>query len=209
MVQLIARDQSGLLRVTGTDEKGRYVFQDLPAGMYDIEVASNSGLRRRQKQVKVQPPFRNIVDFRVGPDDPDRTMAAVGKLFGPRPDGQGGEPGGPAAQAAVAVRGTLLDQRKQPVPEAAVTLVAQAGAGIHQAMSGTDGAFLIEAVPPGLYRLRVASPGHIVIDLASVEVPPGSGLTFNLTLVDYPLQAGDRRADLPPHEEPRPLAPVP
>ena len=204
MVQLIARDQSGLLRVTGTDEKGQYVFQDLPAGMYDIEVASGGGLRRRQRQVKVQPPFRNIVDFKVGPDDPDRLMASVGRLFEPQ-----GQTGDAAALPPVVVRGVLLDQRKQPVPEAMVTLVAQASAGIHQAISGPDGAFLVEAVPPGLYRLRVASPGHVVIDLASVEVPPGTGLTFNLSLVDYPLQAGDRRADVPPHEEPRPLAPAP
>jgi len=40
-------------------------------------------------------------------------------------------------------------------------------------------------------------------------VPPGGGMTLNLALVDYPLAAGDRRAEIPPREVPRALPPAP
>jgi hypothetical protein len=224
MVQLIARDESGTLRVTGTDEKGQYAFTDLPAGVYDVEVATGSGGRTRKERVAVKPPFRNIVDFRVAAAGDAMPLTGVGDLFakwpgleGPGGPGAGGGPaagsvpvtGAEPAGTVVPVRGTLLDSRKQPATEAVVTLIAHTGAGIFQAMSGDDGTFLIETVPVGRYRLRVTSPGHVVLDVASIEVGPGGGMTLNLALVDYPLAAGDRRAEIPPREVPRALPPAP
>lgn len=209
MVQLIARDQTGMLRVTGTDDKGQYAFADLPAGTYDVEVSAGFGGRSRKERVTVKPPFRNIVDFRIAAAGEATLMTGVGDLFAkrPGPEGPGVDttPPGPP----VPVRGTLVDARRQPATEAVVTLIALTGTGIFQTMSGADGTFLIEAIPPGRYRLRVTSPGHVVLDVASVEVVPGSGMALSLSLVDYPLAAGDRRAEVPPREVPRPLPPAP
>jgi len=226
MVQLIARDQTGMLRVTGTDDKGQYAFSDLPAGTFDVEVSAGFGGRSRKERVTVKPPFRNIVDFRIAAAGDATLITGVGDLFAKRPaEGTAGgtapngpatdaAPGGPTAEVSppappVPVRGTLVDARRQPATEAVVTLIARVGTGIFQTMSGADGTFLIELIPPGRYRLRVTSPGHVVLDVASVEVVPGSGMALSLSLVDYPLAAGDRRAEVPPREVPRALLPAP
>src|SRR5258705_387912 len=50
MVQLKSKGQDGVLRVTGTDERGAYVFKDLPAGTYDIEVGTLEDLTRRKER---------------------------------------------------------------------------------------------------------------------------------------------------------------
>jgi hypothetical protein len=207
MVQLAARGERGLLRVTGTDERGEYVFSDLPAGVYDVELAVD-GRRQRKESIAVRPPFRNIVDFQIGAGDAGPQSAGPPRVIppaGPAPaPGSGGAPAAaPETTAPVAVRGRFVDVRKRPIPEVSVTLVALQGGGTFQTFSGEDGAFLIDAVPPGPYRVLVSSPGHVALDLKSVDVTPGRGLDLSLSLVDYPLNFKDRRGETPPREEPR------
>jgi hypothetical protein len=108
----------------------------------------------------------------------------------------------------VVVRGTLLDQEKQPVAEVSVTFAALDGRGIHQAFSGADGSFSLPGVPPGRYRVVVSSPGYVGLDLKDIDVPAGSGLNLQLSLVDYPLSFKGRSDGELPREEPRP-APAP
>src|SRR5712691_9728614 len=85
MVELSSRGQDAMLRVTGTNEKGEYVFKDLPAGTYDIEVGAGTEGSRKKGTIEVRPPFRNIVDFQIGAGrDPaseaaDRLAAAFKK----------------------------------------------------------------------------------------------------------------------------------
>ena len=212
MVQLKSKGQDGVLRVTGTDEKGAYVFKDLPAGTYDIEVGTMEDLTRRKERIEVRPPFRNIVDFDMGSGDKGLKSPAV--LLGetlkkPEAGGatpQSATPDGPAA-ATVPVRGTFFDAQRQPIPEVSVMLLPQAGKGSLQAFSGLDGTFSLPAVPPGRYRVLVASPGYVSIDLKIVDVSPTSGLNLSLSLVDYPLNFKGRTEDRPPAEEPLPVPP--
>jgi hypothetical protein len=213
LVQLYSRVQEGLLRVTGTDEKGEYAFQDLPPGFYDIEVDGGPGGVQKKSRIEVRPPFRNIVDFEIPPGD--RTGAGPagagdlprGLKRGPGtqpsvPDGL--VPDGGGARPMAAVRGRFLDQQKRPIPEVSVTFVALEGDATFQAFSGDDGGFSIPAVPAGRYRVLVASPGHVSLDLKAVEVSAGDGLNLSLSLVDHPLNFKGRDAS-PPREEPRPL----
>jgi carboxypeptidase family protein len=212
MVQLKSKGQDGVLRVTGTDEKGAYVFKDLPAGTYDIEVGTMEDLTRRKERIEVRPPFRNIVDFDMGSGDKGLKSPAV--LLGetlkkPEAGGappQSAAPDGPAA-ATVPVRGTFFDAQKQPIPEVSVMLLPQAGKGSLQAFSGLDGTFSLPTVPPGRYRVLVSSPGYVSIDLKVVDVSPVSGLNLSLSLVDYPLNFKGRTEDRPPAEEPLPVPP--
>ena len=90
--------------------------------------------------------------------------------------------------------------------EVSITLVSHEGSGIYQAFSGLDGRFLVEGVPPGVYRAVISSPGHVTLDLRTVEVPADSGLDLSLTLVDYPLNFRNEEKDgrLPP-EKPIPV----
>ena len=204
MVQLKSKGQDGVLRVTGTDEKGAYVFKDLPAGTYDIEVGTAEDLTRRKERIEVRPPFRNIVDFDMGLQSP-----AV--LFGEALKKKG-EPDVPQAVAAdeppaVPVRGTFVDAQRRPIPEVSVMLLPLAGKGSFQAFSGIDGTISLPAIPPGRYRILVSSPGYVSIDLKVVDVSPKSGLNLSLSLVDYPLNFRGRAEDRPPTEEPLPVPP--
>ena len=65
LVQLAARNESATLRITGTDEKGRYQFRDLPAGVYDVQIAVEGYGDQIKGDIEVRPPFQNIVDFRL------------------------------------------------------------------------------------------------------------------------------------------------
>jgi hypothetical protein len=107
----------------------------------------------------------------------------------------------------VPVSGSLVDQDERPVVEVSVTLMSLEGEGVHQAFSGDDGQFLFDAVPPGRYRVLIASPGHVPLDLKSVLVNAGSGLDLSLALVDYPLNYERRREGQLPREEPRTAPP--
>ncbi|HET6277844.1 MAG TPA: carboxypeptidase-like regulatory domain-containing protein [Candidatus Polarisedimenticolia bacterium] len=197
LVQLIAADRPGTLRLTGTDEKGRYLVRDLPAGVYDVQIAPDGYRAEAKGGIEVRPPFQNIVDFRLtpAPSSAKGAIPAAGSTLLKAPlDGT----------ATVTVRGELTDQDKQPVLEVSVTLVSREGHGIYQAFSGLDGRFVIDGVPPGVYRAVIASPGHITLDLRTVEVPAGIGLDLSLSLVDYPLNFRKEEMDgrLPP-EKPR------
>ena len=199
MVQLASRGERGLLRVTGSDERGEYVFSDLPAGVYDVELAVD-GRSQRKESIAVRPPFRNIVDFQLGATD-----SGARRALPPGPGAPAGAPpaSDPRAAEPVAVRGRFLDMRKHAIPEVSVTLVGLNGGGTFQEFSADDGTFVIEAVPPGPYRVLVASPGHVALELKSVEVAPVRGLNLGLSLVDYPLNFKDRRGETPPREEAR------
>lgn len=207
MVQLKSKGQDGVLRVTGTDERGAYVFKDLPAGTYDIEVGTMEDLTRRKEKIEVRPPFRNIVDFDMRPQSGDKGLKTPAVLLGEAlkkqttdAPPQAGAPEEPAA--AVPVRGTFVDAQRRPIPEVSVMLLPLAGKGNFQAFSAIDGTFSLPAVPPGRYRVLVSSPGYVSIDLKVVDVSPASGLNLSLSLVDYPLNFKGRTEDRPPAEEP-------
>jgi Carboxypeptidase regulatory-like domain len=204
MVQLSARGEGGTLRVTGTDEKGRYVFKDLPAGIYDIEVAAEGDVSRRKGQIEVRPPFRNIVDFEIGSGAPtdDRPGAGASGLLLESLMKAKGEAGLSEPMGLVPVKGTFLDSQKRPIPEVSVMLLSLQGKKSLQAFSGEDGTFLMPEVNPGRYRVLVSSPGYVSLDLKSVVVLPVAGLNLGLSLVDYPLNFKSRPEDRLPQEEP-------
>ncbi len=214
MVQLTSRGQDGMLRVTGSDEKGHYVFKDLPAGTYDIEVGTTEDQTRRKERIEVKPPFRNIVDFEIGPRAEGQSRQDVSRALltealkaqasaGPPGPGDAAAPADPAT--TVPVRGTFVDAQKRPIPEVSVMLLSLEGKGTFQDFSGVDGSFSLAAVPPGRYRIRVASPGYVSIDLKAVDVSPAKGLSLSLSLVDYPLNFKGRAEGRLPTEEPLPV----
>jgi len=215
MVQLSSRGDDSQLRVTGTDDKGQYVFKDLPAGTYDIEIQVENEDARKKGKIEVKPPFRNIVDFQVGPQSKEKPNPLAGLAADVRKKAEGAgttAPDGALAADSVAkqvpVRGTFLDAQKRPVSEVSVTLVPLEGKGTYQTFSGVNGSFAIPAVPPGRYRVLVFSPGYVPIDLKSIEVSPATGLSLVLSLVDYPLNTKERPQERLPREEPLP-APSP
>src|SRR5262245_6810138 len=209
MVQLSSRGEDSLLRVTGTNENGQYVFKDLPAGTYDIEVQAASE-EHKKGRIEVRPPFRNIVDFQIDPGTPEKPNPLQG--IAPKTSGSTGPENAAApveAPAVVGVRGLFVDAQKRPVSEVSVTLVSLEKEAIaFQSFSDDEGSFAIQAVPPGRYHVLVFSPGYVPIDLKSIEVRPAAGLNLRLSLVDYPLNTKERPEERLPREEPIP-APEP
>ncbi len=196
LVQLSSRDESGLLRITGTDDGGAYSFHDLPAGTYDIEVHADGYREGRKGGISVRPPFQNIVGFTLerASGVPVPSIAAGGS---PEDVPYDGDP--------VTVQGQFVDQERNTVPEVSVTLL-EAGTGrAYQSFSTLMGDFSIEEVPPGRYRILVTSPGHVTLEIPSVRVMPNSGLNLSLTLVEYSLNLRDRERSTLPSEKPRAL----
>ncbi len=70
------------------------------------------------------------------------------------------------------VTGTVSDPSGAPVPGAVVALLSPQGAITASTRSGPDGAFRLEAVPPGSYVLATGSPGFATQRLA-VRVEAG------------------------------------
>jgi len=201
-VRLNSRTESGLLRITSTDQKGEYRFKDLPTGTYDVEVEVDGFRLNSKPGVEVKAPFQNIVDVQ---------MARVGAPSPPGFPSQGAPvPAVPPKETEpalppVTVKGALLDSDRHPVVDVSVLLVPLEGTRLYQATSGNDGAFVVTDVAPGRYRAVIRSPGHMPVDLKSVEVRPDAGLTLNLSLVDFPLNFKERAEGSPPPEMPKAL----
>jgi Carboxypeptidase regulatory-like domain len=204
MVQLRGRDQSGLLRVTGTDERGQYLFQNLPAGQYEVLVGADGYETERKDRIVVRPPFQNLVDFQLQATPPGGEHRAAAAT-GPEPQGASEGP----SSAPVEVRGTFVDPEQRPVPEVSIVFVALPAGHLYQAFSDDRGRFSLPALPPGSYRVLVTSPGHVSLDLRSVEVAPRIGLDLSLSLVDHPLNYRGRGDESLPPESPLPLPAVP
>ena len=202
-VRLLSRSEAGLLRVTSSDQRGEYRFKDLPSGIYDVEVEADGFRLVSKPGVEVKGPFQNIVDVPLaragGPASP-----AVPPVQGTPGQGIPGKPAEAApVEPPVTVHGTLLNGDRRPVVDVSVLFVASEGTKLYQATSGSDGVFTVESVVPGRYRAVIRSPGHMPVDLKSVEVKPGAGLTLNLSLVDFPLNFKARAEGAPPPELPR------
>jgi len=203
-VRLLSRSEAGLLRVTSSDQRGEYRFKDLPSGIYDVEVEADGFRLVSKPGVEVKGPFQNIVDVPLA-----RAGGPASQAVSPVQGTPGqGIPGKPEAEAApveppVTVHGTLLNGDRRPVVDVSVLFVALEGTKLYQATSGGDGVFTVEGVVPGRYRAVIRSPGHMPVNLKTVEVKPGAGLTLNLSLVDFPLNFKSRAEGAPPPELPR------
>jgi hypothetical protein len=201
LVTLSSHVEPDMLRVTGTNEKGQYLFQELPPGVYDLQVLSEEFQDAGKASIEVRPPFQNIVDVALRAR-PSSAASQDG------PASAGGAAAGEETKELppVTVRGRFIDQDRRPLVEVSVVLSSLQGKGIYQAFSGDEGRFEVPGVPPGRYRVIVRSPGHVPLDLRSVEILGRTGLTVSLMLVDYPLnfKAGQ---DSTPIEEPREAPP--
>ncbi len=213
---------AGELRVTSTDERGQYQFRELPPGKYEVRVEADGYEPGVKAGIDVKPPFQNVVDIPMralgtpAPAAPGSLAAAVAAMqaapkSGATPPAEAATPAtaDPPAAEPVPLGGLLRDKEGAPVLEATVLALPAGGGELYQGRSDKEGKFRIDAVPPGYYRLVVRSPGHVPIDLARVEVPPATGLSLRLVLVDYPInfKAGPDTS-LPP-EQPRPWPPHP
>jgi hypothetical protein len=193
MVQLLLSGK-GLIHITNTDDRGIYAFEDLEAGSYDVEVSGAGYQRQMKKAIVVQPPFRNIVDFSLPPGPLSEGVPSSPVVYQP-------PAGDPTFQD---VTGTFTDKERRPIPDVLVALSNPVTGAFFRARSDREGKVLIRGVMVGTYRVMIASPGYVTVELRDAVVSSASGMTLQLSLVEFPLNFQGRPGDLTPEEDPVP-----
>ena len=204
LVVLVSRTEGESLRVTSTDEKGRYQFRDLEAGMYEVRLEAEGFTPEIKKNIDVRPPFQNVVDVTLRRAAPVQPTQPATVPAGASPDPASAAPAAPEVGAGEVVQGVLRNGEGAPVVEAEVLLAPLVAGALRQGTSDEKGTFRVEDVAPGAYRLIVRSLGHVPIDVSRVEVSPGGGLSIRLTLVDYALSFVTGKDLRQVQERPRP-----
>ena len=78
-----------------------------------------------------------------------------------------------ANQEMGSITGTVLDQNRDVLPGARVTLTNQSGSAVRTVQSGNDGQFAFSALPPDIYKLTVSAPG--MSTFTSPQIPLHGG----------------------------------
>jgi hypothetical protein len=87
-----------------------------------------------------------------------------------------------AAQAQTgSIHGTVTDPSGAVVPSASITLTSQDGTSKF-AMSGGDGAFVVDKLEPGSYTLSVSAEGFAPFESLVVQVAAGKSVLQNIAL---------------------------
>jgi outer membrane cobalamin receptor len=90
----------------------------------------------------------------------------------------------PHATAAVqggSIAGTVTDAAGAALAGATIRLVSRTRSE-RATVSGHDGSFEVDSLPPGVYLVEVSAPGFRVESLEAVEVPPGEARRLNVSL---------------------------
>lgn len=145
-VLLVAADEEVTPRESYTSRSGRYIFQNVPDGVYRIEATKDGYLSESVIGIQVRGGRADqplVLFLRVDPD---------------------------AAQAnAGALRGTALLEGETDHGGVLIGLEGTPAT----AMSGMDGAFQVLGVPPGSYTLRAARQGYQPAIFDGVAILPG------------------------------------
>jgi len=107
------------------------------------------------------------------------------------------------------ISGTVRDPSGAVIPDASVTLVNVGLKLKIEDRSGADGTFKFAAIPPGDYRLEIASPGFAYTKSADLDLKPSGDLHQDITMdvgeVMQEVQVhGHKPAENPPASRPVP-----
>ncbi len=196
-VSLVDRD---VIFLTTTDDSGTYYFEDLPGGEYLVEAYAPGMARGRYDVVRIRPPFRTILDFRL-------LAATAAAPAADAPAGTSSEslpsvPGRP--DLGVPVVGLVLGEGQAALPDAEIAFNGGPPPGQRRVLSRQDGRLELNPLPIARYELTVTAPGTIPIRIPDVGAIPGRPLELAIRLVDYPVEMAARRSVILPAEEPYP-----
>lgn len=177
--------------LTTTDALGLFRIDGLPDGEYDVSVSRAGFAPILKRAVRVQFPFRAVVELQMQPD-PDGAMPAAGAAAA--------GPAGPGAD--VAVEGRALDREGAPVAEVRVRVVHPDGTlDPRRAVTGADGAFRFEGLAPGAWRLETRAVGFLPIRR---EIDFRTDTRMQIQLVPQPADYEPTPLELMPEERPIP-----
>jgi TonB family protein len=80
------------------------------------------------------------------------------------------------------ISGTIRDPSGAVIPDASITLIGRDQKVKIKGSSGADGAFKFAALPPGGYRLEIASPGFALTRSADLDLAPSADLHQDITM---------------------------
>ncbi|MGH9329468.1 MAG: TonB-dependent receptor, partial [Vicinamibacterales bacterium] len=80
------------------------------------------------------------------------------------------------------INGTIFDQARAVLPGAAVTVTNEATGITREAVTGSEGRFILPTLTPGTYTIRVELPGFQVQTRQGVVLQVGQELTIDFTL---------------------------
>jgi TonB family protein len=87
-----------------------------------------------------------------------------------------------AESASGSISGTVRDPSGAVIPDASITLVSRDQKFKIEGHSGADGIFKFAAIPPGGYRLEIASPGFALTKSAELDLAPSGDLHQDMTM---------------------------
>jgi TonB family protein len=87
-----------------------------------------------------------------------------------------------AKNASGNISGTIHDPSGAVIPDASVTLISRDQKIKIVGNSGADGAFKFAAIPPGGYRLEIASPGFAITKSADLDLAPSGNVHQDFTM---------------------------
>ena len=80
------------------------------------------------------------------------------------------------------VTGTVSDSAAAAIPGASVTITNIATNATYTAVTSADGLYVVPALPPGTYKVRVEKSGFKVAEIAQVGMAAGNTVSANITL---------------------------
>src|ERR1700733_9523770 len=81
------------------------------------------------------------------------------------------------------ITGTVRDQAKSPLAGATITATKLDDDTAQTALSGSDGAYKLSSVPPGMYSVMAEKVGLAQVVVSSLQVSVGATATADFTLV--------------------------
>jgi hypothetical protein len=107
----------------------------------------------------------------------------------------------PAGKGLAQVRGVLLDPEGMPAQGYQVALRGKAGDLFISAPSGVDGAFVIDQLPPGAYRMAAFAPDGAEFPVLAKEISLSAGQVERIEIQLAKKGFAPGRAETPPAGE--------
>jgi hypothetical protein len=174
--------------VTSTDDRGEFRMEAVSEGSYRLEARRSDLQSVVRENIALRPPFRAVIELTMAPAQGGATAATTAP---PGPEGAG-----------VQVTGRTVDRTGAPVPETRLRWVDAAGRHDPTSLrSGEDGAFALQDLPSGTWRLEVYGVGFLPV---RVDLPVSENTAVTAVLVKQSASHEPLPLDLIPPEEPIP-----
>lgn len=177
-VRVTVRDTSGAKVYTAiTTRQGVYRFDNLPPGSYVLTVngAAFEPFQRAGIRLEMGEVFNLDITLKEIPVSSR-----------------------PAAPASAAIEGVLRNPARRAVAGATIAVSDSSGAEVRKTITGRDGRYTLEDLPPGAYVLTADRAGFVPLPRRDIRLEAGEVFDLDITLQEMPTgPETTRRIDQP------------